>query len=202
MIRLLIYCEGQTEQEFVKTILTPHFADRGIILASPPSMNGTMPYGRFQKAIKNFLASHDVVTTLIDYYGPHRYHKSPSASSVEGVCYLEQKLAEDIGDRGFIPYYQLHEFEALLFSDCRHIARLLGNIAKDSELQHIVKSCSEPEYINGNYDTVPSRRLKRIFTHYNKVLHGISIAQAIGLEKMRTECPRFNQWITQLEALN
>ena len=35
---------------------------------------------------------------------------------------MEQALAEDIGDPRFIPYIQLHEFEAVLFADAGKIA--------------------------------------------------------------------------------
>jgi len=36
---------------------------------------------------------------------------------------------------------------------------------------------------------------------YRKVDDGVDIASEIGLETIRRECPHFNVWLAQLEAL-
>ena len=59
----------------------------------------------------------------------------------ERVSYLERMLDEDISgdwlsEENFIPYIQLHEFEALLFSDISVVDRVLsvGRESKYAEL--------------------------------------------------------------------
>ena len=37
---------------------------------------------------------------------------------------------------------------------------------------------------------------------YRKALHGPLIAETIGLDAIREECPRFNQWVECLESLS
>lgn len=99
----------------------------------------------------------------------------------------------------FIPYVQMHEFEALLFSNTSVLA---GNDPKISErFLQVLKSFSYPEEINDHYDTCPSRRIQQHLENYVKTVDGIVIAQKIGLQTMRQECPHFNEWITKLENL-
>ena len=57
------------------------------------------------------------------------------------------------------------------------------------------------EEINSKRETCPSARLKALFPSYDKVLHGQQIADKIGIDTIRERCPRFNSWITRLEAL-
>ena len=59
-----------------------------------------------------------------------------------------------------------------------------------------------PEQINDNSDTAPSKRIAGVVLRYNKRVHGPLLAEMIGMDTIRAECPRFNAWITRLEALN
>jgi hypothetical protein len=72
---------------------------------------------------------------------------------------------------------------------------------KQNELDQIVKSCGSPELINDGYETCPNRRLKGVFPSFNKKLDGPEICKEIGLAQLRMGCPRFDTWITQLEAI-
>ena len=36
---------------------------------------------------------------------------------------------------------------------------------------------------------------------YSKVTHGSLIAQDIGINKIRSKCPRFNEWIEKLQNI-
>jgi len=99
----------------------------------------------------------------------------------------------------FIPYVQMHEFEALLFSDTSILAASNSRIS--TQLERILQSFSCPEEINDNYDTCPSRRIKQHIENYVKTVDGIIAARKIGLKKMRQECPHFNTWIAKLENI-
>jgi hypothetical protein len=48
---------------------------------------------------------------------------------------------------------------------------------------------------------VPSKRLGALYPHYDKVLHGSLISEAIGLGKLRQECQHFDKWVSRLEHL-
>jgi hypothetical protein len=53
--------------------------------------------------------------------------------------------------------------------------------------------------INDQRETSPSHRLERIILGYNKIVYGIILAEAIGLNNIRKKCPRFNTWLDNLE---
>jgi hypothetical protein len=99
----------------------------------------------------------------------------------------------------FIPYVQMHDFEALLFSDISVLAA--DNLRISMQLACILGSFSCPEEINDNYETCPSRRIKQHIENYVKTVDGIIAAHKIGLTKIRRECPHFNEWITKLEDI-
>ena len=58
-----------------------------------------------------------------------------------------------------------------------------------------------PEDINDNQNTAPSRRILRLMPRYRKIAGASVVAEKIGLDVIRAECPRFNLWVTQLESL-
>jgi hypothetical protein len=58
-----------------------------------------------------------------------------------------------------------------------------------------------PEDINDSSETAPSKRIMSVIPRYNKVVNGSLIAEAIGLDIIRAECPRFNDWLSHVELL-
>ncbi len=59
-----------------------------------------------------------------------------------------------------------------------------------------------PEYINDKPETCPNRRIGNVIPEYQKDPFGTIIANSIGLDKIRTECPHFHEWLEKLEMLN
>ncbi|MYA24523.1 MAG: DUF4276 family protein, partial [Gemmatimonadetes bacterium] len=101
-----------------------------------------------------------------------------------------------------IPYVQRHEFEGLLFSDVSVFAGLIEAPEGSVEaLQKIRSHFQTPEDINDNKDTAPSKRIKKVIPWYDKRVNAPLLAIEIGLATIRTECPRFNSWVTSLESL-
>ena len=193
-VRVAVSVEGPTEREFVKNVLRPHLNARAVYL-SPVPLDGNVSLDKAERDLRRLLHNHDAVTTLYDFYGFRRR----DALTVDE---LEQALAERIGNpANFIPYIQLHEFEALIFAGPDEAAKVLGIPALAAELHRIVEDCGAPERINDGYDTCPSRRLKRLRPSYDKVLHGHLIVERIGLARVRDACPRFGAWLSRLEAL-
>ena len=58
-----------------------------------------------------------------------------------------------------------------------------------------------PEDIDDDPRSAPSKRIAALLPDYDKVVGGNMVASEVGLSAMRTACPRFNAWITRLEAL-
>ena len=218
MKRISIICEGQTEQEFCKTILTPFLAQKSIFIQAPlikKSMGGIVRWSELKKQITLHLKEDEsaYVTCLIDYYGLYSKHDFPKWNEAENepdknkrMEILEQGMKESIDESirfRFIPYLQLHEFEGLLFNDINvFFQQIPANELKGmDELKQIFSQYDNPEMINNNKNKSPSHRLKRIINGYNKIVYGNIIAEAIGLEKMRYKSPRFNHWVHLLENI-
>ncbi len=211
MNRLVIACEGPTEQEFVRDVLQPHFLPKEIYIQSPlikKSGGGIVPWEILKTQIQSHLREGEsFVTTLIDYYGiPDRYNYPGWQDSKQipdkslRMDFLEQEMLMDVQEnlrQPFIPYYQLHEFEGLLFNNLASFeATFEQDEFKDkNELISILNQYDNPELINDNPKTAPSKRLDRLIKGYNKNVYGPILAENIGMLNLRKKSPRFNQWI-------
>ena len=213
MKRLCIICEGQTELYFVKELLVPHLQAFGIDAYATPltagqkqQRGGNVSVPRLAKHIRNEYHNVRFITTLVDYYGFKDVNGRPKAQLEQTILNEAQTLiTRNFETYRVRPYVQMHEFEALLFSDISRF-ELLGdswNNESQTRLQRICDAFETPEDINNSPQTAPSKRLDGIFPGYgsNKTLYGPLIAEDIGLGKIRQECPLFNQWIGELEKL-
>lgn len=98
-----------------------------------------------------------------------------------------------------LPYIQLHEFEALVFSSLHSITSLFDDDEADfAEIERIVNAHSNPEDINDNPKTAPSKRLLKLIKGYHKVVDGIMIIEETGIETVLKKCTRFNSWVETL----
>lgn len=218
MKRLIIVCEGQTEQEFCRTLLAPHFRSLGIQIEAPTikrTRGGIVPWSVLKDQVELHLRENAHVTLLIDYYGIKEKHEFPKweeskqfPSRFERMLFLEEAMAASIAEKNahrFIPYIQLHEFEGLLFSKFEVFQKnfdLNSLHSKDwNELQRTIEQTENPETINDGPTTAPSKRLLRLIPGYNKVLDGNILLADIGLDTFRSKCTRFGQWIDKLEQI-
>jgi hypothetical protein len=113
------------------------------------------------------------------------------------VAELERCIAEDIKDRRLVPYIQLHEFEALLFSNNEGFEEFFSEKQAQQTLQ-IVNAFNNPEDINTHPQYAPSKRILAIKEDYNKPIDGNLIALKIGIKTMLERCPRFAAWIENI----
>lgn len=218
MKRVIIVCEGQTEQAFCKTNLLLHLQSKEIFIQTPlikHSRGGIVKWSILKQQIDTHLKSDTtaVVTTFIDYYGMYSKYEFPQWEACEKIRdrnarmdALEKAMHESIQENfrlRFIPYLQLHEFEGLLFNDINIIYSQIPpeDIVDKEELKKIFADYDNPEMINNNKATSPSHRLERIIKGYNKVVYGDILAEAIGLVRIRAKSPRFNNWVTKLENI-
>jgi len=218
MKRIIMICEGQTEQAVANTMLVHFFGNKNIILNTPlikASKGGIVKWETLKKEIENYLKNEKetFVTTFIDYYGVHSKYAFPKWDEAHKIAdkhkcldALEKAMKEDIDNQyqyRFIPYLQLHEFEGLLFNDIKVFYEQIppNDIVGEEELKTIFAEYDNPEMINDKRETSPSHRLQRIIRGYNKVVYGDILAEAIGIERMREKSPRFNNWISKLAQL-
>jgi hypothetical protein len=152
-------------------------------------------------------------TTMVDFYRlPDNFPGFEAAkkigSRLEAVVYLEKALGEDIAQRlngipvsrRFIPYIQLHEFEALLFSNPSAFSAAFPTDRRAIEqLAEIRAQFASPEDIDDL--TAPSTRILNLLPDYQKPVSGLLVAQYIGLATIRSECPRFHNWLTRIADL-
>lgn len=211
MKRLYIIVEGQTEQEFVNSVIAPYMQQHGVYTVTPllirtskTGRGGFVNYEHLKNDAKKLLSSKKsdfVVSTFVDFFRipevPQKERWEKKATHIEQVEEMEQCIAEDINDSRFIPYIQLHEFEALLFSSNKGFESFFSeDNAKDT--QHIIDTFSNPEDINTTPVGAPSKRLLAIKDDYDKVIEGNLIALEVGINNILTKCPRFRAWIEKL----
>ena len=216
MSKVLILVEGQTEETFVREVLAPHLAGRGVypiarlattkrVKSGSDFKGGIVSYGKFRNDIIRLLGdtSAALVTTMVDFYGlpmdfPGR-RSMPTSSCYDQVAYLEQEIHTDIGHPRFLPYLSLHEFEAMLFVGPAKIDGAFPGTNRRAELVAIKEQFRSPEEIDDDPRTAPSKRIEAIFPGYQKPLHGPLIILEIGIEQIRAECPHFGNWLVELE---
>lgn len=217
MSNVLILVEGQTEETFVRHILGPYLwkfnvfciptiATTKRVAAGPDFKGGIVSYGKLKFDIKRLLedSSARLVTTMIDYYGfssmvPFK-DKITGNTCSQRVQVLEKLFADDIGNRRFSPYLQMHEFEAMIFVDPGEMDKISHTLTS-AELLKIKDKFKSPEEINDNPETAPSKCILQVFPSYRKTVHGPLITGRIGLEKIRKQCEHFNRWVLKLEKM-
>jgi len=215
MKKVLVLCEGQTEQAFVIDLLEPCLKLHGkqaepVVLTTKVTGAGKQHKGgvsKYQPIRRDALkllgdSSAACVTTMLDYYGlPKDF---PGKANLSGhtpyqrVAHLERAFAADIGDQRFLPYLMLHEFEAMLFAD----PTVLPGVLNTSQTLSMPRRFTSPEEINEGQQTHPSARIRQQFgDDYRKALHGPLAIARIGLARIRARCPHLDAWIKALEGL-
>ncbi|MCU0286536.1 MAG: DUF4276 family protein [Acidobacteria bacterium] len=226
MARLYLFAEGYTEQTFASNVLKPHLANMGVYLehvmliaharkGGITHRGGGRKYIPMRNDISRILAQEKswevFFTTMIDLYAIHI--DFPGLADAERLRHLpdkrvealERSFADDIGDSRFIPYIQLHEFEAYLFSDPTKFSFFYEHHEKEiSKLKATADGKTTPELINDGPHSAPSKRIIAVLPDYEgaKRVVGPQVAERIGLDVIRSKCPHFNVWLSRLEQLD
>ena len=219
MIRLNVTAEGFSEERFVSDILRPHLLNFNIytevrkVLTNRKlrKRGGIVGYGKFRNDVVQWIKECPDVyhTTLIDLYGLSTdfpgHVETTHLRPYQRIEEMERRLKEDIAFRNFIPYIQLHEYEALMYADTAKMEQwlsLYNDLPKDcfSKIKASVQD-GNPELINEGPQTAPSKRILDLCNAYDKIDDGILILKEIGLTRLRKECRHFNEWLTTLEQL-
>ena len=218
MIVVVVVCEGPTERDFVVKILGPElagsnvFVETRLIPTSRKGRGGDLSPQRVLLFLRNTLRERNDthVTTFFDLYGlapdfpgvavPTR-DPLGRASAIEASLHAEVVRVTQCRRDRFLPHIQPYEFEALLFSDTSQFAHEQPEWAGSvEELAAAGRRAGSPEHINDGSKTHPSARLERL-PGYRKVRDGTTVARRIGLDRIRSECAHFDEWLTRLESL-
>jgi Domain of unknown function (DUF4276) len=215
---VFIVVEGPTEQRFLEDVLAPWVAQSGVFIhasrVGKPGHKGGNRYSAAKRDILNFLKqrSDTIVSCMFDFYGmgsdwPGREDANTKNQETKPVT-VEKAIYRDIvaempdAKKRLIPYVQMHEFEALLFSFPPSLAIALGDRDADEDFQEIRDAFETPEHINDNPNSAPSKRIEQIFSNYGrtyrKTLHGSIATQKMEVTQIRKECPHFSAWLALL----
>ena len=222
-MRLLAHVEGATEASFVREVLAPHLRGHGYVSVRPRLIGDRRSSGRrgggvSWQSVRGGILRHlkedreALVTTMVDYYGmPTQWPGRTAAATrpfAERAATVEEAVADDIArsmgrgfdKRRFMPYVSMHEFEALLFSDCECFANRVGRPDVADAMQSVLNQFGSPEEIDDSPQTAPSKRILQLLPGYEKVAMGATTIQAIGLATIRRRCANFADWLARLEA--
>lgn len=222
---LHILCEGQTEERFVKEILTPYLQQfsiypKPILLLTSKKKNvrgGMLSYAQARRDMDICIRQHQdkgcerhMFTTMFDYYAlPEDFPGFAETENEQDVRHrvsiLERAYAEQFPTDRLIPYLQLHEFEALLFTDIEKLVVDYPEAENQiAQLKAETAMYDDPEMINNHPDTAPSKRIIHALDdryNYNKVKSGAAVASAISLDAILARCLHFRQWIESIKSL-
>jgi hypothetical protein len=224
---LNIIVEGSSEETFVNDVLVKHFASLNIFVSArkiktgwdringKPAKGGLLKYIKFRNDVLRWLQSDRYqpkfwYTSMIDLYAFPKDDQSPYTKEIqmipdpyEKINALESAIYKDINHSQFIPYVQLHEFEAFVLVDPDKLISMYPE--GQAAIARLKKAIGNryPEEINESPQTAPSKRIIQHLPDYEgqKAQVGPLIAEDIGLPKLRKECRHFNEWITQLENI-
>lgn len=223
MNEIIVIVEGQSEQSFLRSVLAPYLGEQACYISAQligPTghKGGGVSFERFSKDVGNALKQRgDInISSMFDYFrldnawpGMDELKRSASTGRNLDKVFLSETLEKytlnrlkeifpqyDVASR-VLPYFSMHEFEALLFSDITRLSEGLG--VQSQRLQEVLDFYSgDPELINTDPSKAPSKVLTYLNPRYKKVLQGTLIATSIGVPEMQNKCTCFNSWITRL----
>lgn len=224
MKRLNVLAEGYTEQSFAEKLLPSYLnppCQQIFSRCVETSRNkkkgrvyrgGLLSYAKVKADLVRWLkecSNSDVFfTTMFDYYAlpsdfPGMENAQRKNDVYEKIQVLEDAFAEDVNDRRFIPYIQLHEFETLIFVKPQELE--WSYLGKDSAIRNLSKVLDDfencPELINNGLETAPSKRILREIPEYDKASAGVDTVELIGADLIKESCPHFSAWINKLSAV-
>ncbi len=218
MRNLYFIVEGETEEEFVKRLLMPYLYGRGlachiqaILIYMSGGGHGHNNTEHFLNTIEPVLyeKGEPVITSLLDFFRfpckqPAFVACAAQPTAVGQVACLQAALFAAVQQIRpypfFIPYIQLHEFEALLFAD--DVGHELHDPGIRAAVAAVIADFPSPEEINSRPEYAPSKRLETIYNahnqRYRKVADAVDVVELIGMDRLLDRCPQFKAWVERL----
>ena len=229
MIKIVhVLCEGQTEQGFVDDVLKPYLILKGIT-----SVKSILVTTNKKKNVRGGLVSYQhalgdlsimiksnidgeygrhIFTTMFDLYAlPNDFPGYEESCSIvdkySRVKSFEGAFYNAVSCDRFVPYIQLHEYEALVFCGLDYLSQMYEGC--ESGIKRLKSDLlvvnNNPELINDRPDTAPSKRIikaiegdRRVHFIYDKPKAGKFVAQKVGIDELCKKCVHFNEWIVSL----
>lgn len=225
---LNILCEGQTEEKFVKEVLKPYCATKNIVVKSrllvtskkKNAKGGLLSFKQakmdlslWMREVAHRNSETHFFTTMFDFYAlPDDFPGLPESSAITDpyirIANIEKSFEQNINAKNFIPYIQLHEFEALMFCDIKRLIVEYPKCNKEIEaLENVLnKYNGNPELINNNPETAPSKRIIAAIEgkhkyNYNKPRSGAVVTASIGIDTLILSCSHFRHWIDNITSI-
>ena len=155
-----------------------------------------------------------VFTTMFDLYAlPGDFPAYADAQQIieryERVAAIEKAFSDSICSDRFIPYIQLHEFEALVLCGLDFLKKIyIGCDKQIEQLKSELNNVGNPELVNDGPDTAPSKRIikaieggKKKLYSYDKPKSGKNVTQNVGIDRLREQCRHFNEWVGKLLSI-
>lgn len=226
--QLHILCEGPTELTFASKVLAPYLQTYSIYVKpvllctskKKGAYGGVTNYTKIVNDLNSIFGGirksaneTHIVTTMLDLYGiptdiPRYEEAFRYQNPYDKIFCIEQAFAENINNRFFIPYIQLHEFETLLFSDISKLAFAYPDAQQEiDQLKTDTNGIGDgnPELINHGVNTAPSKRIIKYLANkynYDKVRGGTAVASHITLPVILERCAHFREWIERIVKLS
>lgn len=224
---LQMIVEGSSEENFVNDVLQNHFEKFEVYVSvrkiktgwdkinNRPAKGGLLKYCKFKNDVLRWIQSdrgrpNTFYTSFIDLYAFPKDPESPYILSIQQiidpyrkVIELEKAIGKDMDHPSFIPYVQLHEFEAFLLVNPDRLLVMYPDSKTGIERLKRDIGDTNPEEVNESRETAPSKRIIKYLPDYEgqKAQVGPMVAEDIGLIELMEKCSHFNEWITKLENL-
>jgi hypothetical protein len=217
--QIAILVEGQTEAQFVSTVLGPFLLQSYGIYAQPivvhtsrladgTTFRGGGGWKHYELQLRTLLRSTNFrcVSVLIDFYGyPHdapgancctRPHQPRTCAAVRAGA-----MADAISHQRFVSNIVLHEFETWVIAASLDRDNILGDRRVAEALRaEAVEVSNDVELLNDSPQTAPSKRVFRRWPDYQKVTDGVAVIEEAGLQAVIDRCPGLRAWIDRLAA--
>lgn len=221
MKKIFVVTEGQSETNFVEKVMAPYFYGRCVLIANTVITKtdskrgkvykgGVVNYEQIRNTLSKTLANSSknkdsYVTTMFDFYRlptdvPGVVDTEKVNDPYEKVELIERAIqkAERYNKEFFFPYIELHEFEAMLFTDIGKLEEAYFEYDLTA-LKECVKVQSNPELINGGVETAPSKRIINCISCFDKANIGVDVLGKIGVENIARKCRHFSEWMKRIE---
>lgn len=223
MKRLFIVVEGETEERFLRKVLYNDFIQQGIHIEAQQWLtnrklgiggggsNFDLIENHLRRLMSRYQHDRDVfISVMVDLYafpkGGNTVYDEDVIRQQNGknkALLLQDKMFDRMQYQNFIPYVQLHEYEALLLSNPDALLAFYTDKAQEVEELKTEINGMPPEEINETPEGAPSKRIIKYLPKYEKqkTTAGVTTAEKIGLPFLRNVCPHFNDWVTKLESI-
>ena len=221
---LHVLCEGKSELVFASYVLSPYLILKGIQVIPQAlitnrklgAKGGIISFSQAMRDLENMTRQfygdgmdRHLFTTMFDLYAlPDDfpgYQKSLQFKDYDQVTSLEEELGKFVDKQNFIPYIQLHEFEALVLCNIPELVRMYPNAEKElKQLDKVVMDDygGNTELVDNSPATAPSKRIIQALAgkyRYDKPQGGKLATSSLGMTALRTRCRHFNDWLTEIE---